>query len=142
MPLNICRLPGRLAAEAIDAGKKTHLISCHKVCLTYLPGSKPCFDIKQNCSVFYFGFFGFFPCSVCAAGRCSYLGNSGGMLRGGKAALGQTPFGKVGAEKRGLPGPEPPWKFKAGGRRSCAGGDGAPCPGFGVQMGSGNLGES
>lgn len=41
-PLNIHRLPGRLAAEAIYSGKK-HLISCPKVRLTYLPASKPCF---------------------------------------------------------------------------------------------------
>jgi len=45
------------------------------------------------------------------------------MLRGGRAALGQTPFGKVGMEKCGLRCPEPPWKFQAGGRWSCAGGD-------------------
>lgn len=55
-PLNIHHLLGRLDPEAIYTGKK-HLISCHKVCLTYLPGSEPCFDIKQNCSGFCLGFF-------------------------------------------------------------------------------------
>lgn len=139
-PLNIHRLLGRLDPEAIYTGKK-HLISCHKVCLTYLPGSEPCFDIKQNCSGFCLGFF--FPCSepACSVGRCSYLGNSGGMLHSGRAVLRQTPFGMVGTEKCGLRGPEPPWKFKAGGRQSYAGGDAALHLGFGVQIRSRSLGE-
>lgn len=138
-PLNICCFPGRLAAEAIYGGKK-HLISCHKVCLTYLPGSEPCFDIKQNCSHFYLGFF--FPAlNLHARQEGAVTLETGGMLRGGRAAFRQTPFGKVGMEKCGLRGPEPPWKFKAGGRRSCAGGDAAPYPGFGVRIGSGSLGE-
>lgn len=38
------------------------------------------------------------------------------MVHGGRAALQQTPFGKVGMEKCGLSGPELLWKFKAGGR--------------------------
>lgn len=55
-PLNILKLCGCLAA--INAGgEKKHLISCHKVCPTPPLGSKPSFDIKQNCSAFYFGFF-------------------------------------------------------------------------------------
>lgn len=60
------------------------------------------------------------------------------MLRGGKAALGQTPFGRVGMEKGGLPGPKPPWKFTLAAGETVRRGDAAPQPGFGGQLRSGS----
>lgn len=63
------------------------------------------------------------------------------MPRGGKAALGQTPFGKGGAEKGGLRGPELPWKFKAAAGGAVRRGDAAPQPGSSVQLRSSSPGQ-
>lgn len=100
-PLNILKLCGCLNA----GGKNPTLFPAIK--FVQLP-------LRQQ-TLLWFLFWIFFHV-LNAAGRCSYLGNSGGMLLGGRAALRQNSFGKVGLAKWGLLGSEPPWKFEAGSR--------------------------
>lgn len=91
-------------------GKKSTLFPAIKFVQLPPQAANPALILSRTVLGFILDFF----CVLNTAGRCSYLGNSGGMLRGGRAALRQTPFGKVGMERWGLLGPEPLWKFQAG----------------------------